>query len=126
MIREHCHELFIGNDSCNFFLHGICKIIYDFLSCKKTKASNSILQRGYEKVCDRNNIQMLQDYFRHKFSHRGILFTKISEAAICRCSLKYVFLKILQYSQENTRVGVFFLFNKVSGLQSCSFSKKQL
>ena len=30
------------------------------------------------------------------------------EAAICRCSSKKVFLKILQYSQENTSVGFSF------------------
>ena len=30
------------------------------------------------------------------------------EAAVRRCSLKWVFLKISQYSQENTRVGVSF------------------
>ena len=33
---------------------------------------------------------------------------KPSEAAIHRCSSKYVFLKIWQYSQKNTCVGVYF------------------
>ena len=33
---------------------------------------------------------------------------KVSEAAVRRCSSEYVLLKILQYSQENTCVGVSF------------------
>ena len=32
----------------------------------------------------------------------------VSEAAVCRCSSKYVFSKISQDSQENTCVGVSF------------------
>ena len=42
--------------------------MYEFLSYKKTKASNSVLQRDCVKICDRNNIQILEDYFSHKFS----------------------------------------------------------
>ena len=38
-----------------------------------------------------------------------------SEAAVNRCSSKYVFLNILQVSQENTFVGM--SVNKVAGLQ---------
>ena len=34
---------------------------------------------------------------------------EILEAAFRRCSSKYVFLKISQYSQENTCIGVSFL-----------------
>ena len=41
-----------------------------------------------------------------------------------RCSIKKVFLKILQISQENTFVGV--SFNKVVGLKACNFIKKRL
>ena len=33
-----------------------------------SRASNSILQRDYVKICDRNNIQILEDYLCHKFS----------------------------------------------------------
>ena len=36
------------------------------------------------------------------------------EAAVRRCSIKKLFLKILQYLQENTFVGV--SFNKIAGL----------
>ena len=36
------------------------------------------------------------------------------EAAVRRCSVKKMFLKILQYLQENTFVGV--SFNKIAGL----------
>ena len=43
---------------------------------------------------------------------------------VCRCFTKYVFLKTLQYSQENTCVVV--SFNKVAGLKACSFIKKRL
>ena len=47
---------------------------------------------------------------------------KKSEAAVSRCSSKYMFLKNLQYSEKNTCVGVF--FNKVAGLQlSCEYCK---
>ena len=40
-----------------------------------------------------------------------------------RCSVKKVFLKISQYSQENTVLE--FLFNKVAGLQGCNFIEKK-
>ena len=40
-----------------------------------------------------------------------------------RCTIKKLFLKILQYSEENTFVGV--LFKKNAGLQSCNFIKKK-
>ena len=42
-----------------------------------------------------------------------------------RCSIKKLLLKILQYSQENTCVGVPF-FNENAGLQSCKFKKERL
>ena len=41
-----------------------------------------------------------------------------------KCSIKKVFLKIPQYSQENICIGVF--FNSVADLQVCNFSKKRL
>ena len=44
---------------------------------------------------------------------------KWSSEVICK---KKVFLKILQTSQENTCVGVF--FNKVAGLQAADFFRK--
>ena len=37
-----------------------------------------------------------------------VIMNVSSEAAVCGCSSKEVFLNILQYSQENDRVGVFF------------------
>ena len=42
--------------------------------------------------------------------------SEATEAAVRRCSLKLVFLKVSQCSQENTCVGIF--FNKVAGLKS--------
>ena len=47
-----------------------------------------------------------------------------SEVAVRRYSLKQVFLKISQYSQENGYTGV--SFNKVAGLKACNFIKKIL
>ena len=41
----------------------------------------------------------------------GILLIRGTEAAVRRCSSKQVFLKISQYSQENTCVGVSFEYN---------------
>ena len=38
--------------------------------------------------------------------------------------MKKLFFKILQYSQENTQVRVF--FNKVTGLRACNFIKERL
>ena len=46
----------------------------------------------------------------------------LSEAAVGRCSSKYVLIKISQYSQESTCVGVF--LNKVAALKACNFIKK--
>ena len=57
-----------GNDSLNFFSYDICKLIYEFSTCKKIKVSNSIFQIDYRKICDRNNIQIPEDYFCHRFS----------------------------------------------------------
>ena len=37
-----------------------------------------------------------------------IIFSPITEAAVHRCSSKYVFFKILQYSQGNNCVGISF------------------
>ena len=45
----------------------------------------------------------------------------ILEAVVQRCSVKKVFLEILQYSQENTCVRVSFLIK----LQACNFIKKE-
>ena len=42
---------------------------------------------------------------------------------VCSCFSKYVILRISQYSQENTCVGVL-LYNKVAGIQACNFIKK--
>ena len=44
-----------------------------------------------------------------------------SEAVVQRCSVKKVFLKISQNSQENTRARVF--FNKVAGIRWLRLSK---
>ena len=46
------------------------------------------------------------------------------EAAIGGVLKKKLFLKLSQYSQENSCVGIF--FNKVSGLQAFNFIKKRL
>ena len=50
---------------------------------------------------------------------------KFWKSLMNRCSIKKLFLKILQYSQENTCVGVPF-FNENAGLQSCKFKKERL
>ena len=43
------------------------------------------------------------------FLRRGsIIPLEVSEAAVCRCSSKQMILKIPQYSQENTCVGMSF------------------
>ena len=42
-----------------------------------------------------------------------------------KCSTRKLFLKISQYSQENTYVGISF-FKKNTGLQGPSFNKKRL
>ena len=53
-----------------------------------------------------------QNQFKYIKSNSKEIFTKIyqwpfTEKAVLRCSTKWVFLKILQNSQENTRVTVF-------------------
>ena len=45
------------------------------------------------------------------------------EAVARRCSMKYVFLKVLQNSQENTCVGVSFLI-KLQIMMQCLLLKK--
>ena len=55
------------------------------------------------------------------FCHCSIFMARSSHR---RISTKKDVLKISQYSQENTCVGVF--FNKVSDLQACNFIKKRL
>ena len=47
-----------------------------------------------------------------------------SEAAVRRCSSKYVFLKVSQISQENTIIGV--SFYKTCRLKVCNFVQKRL
>ena len=49
---------------------------------------------------------MNQRFF--SISHFSIQKTDCIEAAICSCFSKYVFLKISQYSQEYTSIGVSF------------------
>ena len=46
----------------------------------------------------------------------------MTEVVVRRCSLKYVFLKISKYLEENTVLES--LFNKVAGLTACSFIKR--
>ena len=48
--------------------------------------------------------------------------TEESEVAVRRCSSKKVLLKILQYSQENTCVGV--SFNKVQAFRQAFLLKR--
>ena len=45
------------------------------------------------------------------------------EVATCRCSTKYVFFKILRYSQENTCVGISFLI-KLQALRPTTLLKR--
>ena len=49
---------------------------------------------------------------------------EFSKAAVCRLSIKCVFLKFTQNLQDNSCVAVF--FNKVAGLQAYTFIKKRL
>ena len=61
---------------------------------------------------------------------------KLRKTAVRRCSSKQVFLKILQYSQENTSVGISFLSSpdlknietptKVFSCDNCEFFKNSL
>ena len=60
----------------------VASAMYEFLSC--ANSSNSILQQDYVKICSRNNIQIIEDYFCHNFSSN--LFPRMSEAVVCRCS----------------------------------------
>ena len=48
-----------------------------------------------------------------------------SRSSYRRCSVKKVFLKILEYSQENRKTVLESLFNKAPGL-ACNFIKKRL
>ena len=61
-------------------------------------------------------------------SYASLLIIKhiieFSKAAVSRLSIKYVFLKFTQNSQDNSCVGVF--FKKVAGLQAYTFIKKRL
>ena len=47
-----------------------------------------------------------------------------TEAAICRYSSKYVFLKVSQIAQKNTCVES--VFNKVAGLKASNFIKQRI
>ena len=49
---------------------------------------------------------------------------KVSKALVQRCSVKKIFLKLLQNSMENTCARVF--FNKVTGLRPATLLKKRL
>ena len=50
-----------------------------------------------------------------------------SKTAIRRCSLKELFLNILQYSKEEDATPMLeSLFNKIAGLKACNFTKKRL
>ena len=49
-------------------------------------------------------------------------FSQRTEAVVCGCSSKLMFLKISQISHENTCVAV--SFNKVASPISCNFGKK--
>ena len=62
---------------------------------------NEIVQKRIQNPCQES---------KREFSTKIVnwLKHKIAEAAVCKCSLKLVFLKIWQNSQENTRVGVSF------------------
>ena len=48
----------------------------------------------------------LENVFFLSLSDILIMFNSVTEAAVRRCSSKLLFLKISQYSQENTYVGV--------------------
>ena len=49
--------------------------------------------------------------------------TRVYQGIRKKCSIKKLFLKISQYSQENTCVGVY--FNIVAGLKACNFIKNR-
>ena len=54
-----------------------------------------------------------------------LICEQITKAVICRCFSKYVFLKISEYSQENTCI-IESLFNKAAGMKACYVNKKRL
>ena len=61
----------------------------------------------------RSNCLLLNYPFIFQFNEQQILNKNLAKiislkAALHRCSAKYVFLKVLQNSQENTRVGSLF------------------
>ena len=57
--------------------------------------------------------------------HKNQSTTLFTEAVSRRCSLKKLFLKILQNSQENATAGVSF-FSKVSGLRPTTLLEKRI
>ena len=61
-------------------------------------------------------------FWRELVFEGGIVEKRI-KAAARMCSSKQTFLKILQYSQENTCVGVFFFFLKLHAWKSATLLK---
>ena len=76
-----------------------------------------------KKVIIRNHIMQITTLCMscsiRKVSCTVFLISVTPEAAVHRCSSKCGFLKVSQYLQENTCVGVF--FNNVVDLKTCNF-----
>ena len=112
--------------------------IYNFCYNSTVIRIIAILQHNNSQITVRtfcrefHNISTSFKCFFQKRASKNIYqkwtFTKktmiLLEAVAHRCSRKQVLLKNLQYSQENTCIGV--LFNKVAGLQASNFLQKRL
>ena len=91
---------------------------------------NDVWSTQYSKFCDNNDMKWkpLRQRYSYcwsivkckSFSNNSEILT---EAVVRRCSVKKMFLKISQNSQENTCAWVSF-FNKVAGL-ACNFIKNK-
>ena len=63
----------------------------------------------YWFLCDRDlRHERVKGSWLYHWLRLLLIFMKSSKAAFRRCSLKYMFLKMSQISQENTFIGVSF------------------
>ena len=76
----------------------------------------------FNRVTQNVRCEIYFSWFHSQFHRFGV---KILEAVVQRCSVKMVFLKNSQNSQESTCARVSFL-NKIAGLRSVTLLKKRL
>ena len=110
---------------CNFieiaFRHGCSHVnlLHNFRTLFPKKTSEGLLL----SVRSTSLIAVTWKSVFNRFAKWHIL---IIEAVGRKCSLKKVFLIILQYSQGKINPVLKSLFSKVAGLQTCNFIKKRL